>query len=137
MSAIHRFIGTAGNWEWEGVAVHNYGSARPGVNVRRFISRQDSSNNLELRYFELEPGSCSNHERHNYEHAVLVLRGRGQVRIGDDLQPIHTGDAIFLEANEIHQFLAAENETLGFLCAVLDKDLRPGVHGAQTLEIFN
>jgi quercetin dioxygenase-like cupin family protein len=133
MSVIHRFVGVDGGWDWEGVAVHDYGPERPGVTVRRFISRQDESNNMELRYFELQPGATSNFESHNYEHAVLVLRGRGSVRLGDQVHPIQFGDAIFVESDQIHQFRAAENEVLGFMCGVLDKDLRVTVHGEQRL----
>jgi quercetin dioxygenase-like cupin family protein len=133
MSVIHRFKGADGGWDWEGVPIHDYGPQRPGVTVRRFISRQDASNNMEVRYFELEPGATSNFESHNYEHAVLVLRGRGAVRLGDETHPIRFGDAIFVESDQIHQFRAAEDEVLGFMCAVLDKELRVSVHGAQHL----
>lgn len=133
MSVIHRFVGVGDGWDWEGVAVHDYGPERPGVTVRRFVSRQDESNNMELRYFELEPGATSNFESHNYEHAVLVLRGRGSIRLGDQVHPIQFGDAIFVESDQIHQFRAAEKEALGFMCAVLDKDLRVTVHGEQRL----
>ncbi len=137
MSVIHRFTGTAGGWDWDGVPVLDYGPSRPGVNVRRFVSRRDDSKSMEVRYFELQPGAVSNHEKHNYEHAVLVLRGRGTVQLGDDCFPIQFGDAIFVSADEIHQFRAGENEVLGFMCAVLDKDLRVTVHGKQTLQVFN
>jgi quercetin dioxygenase-like cupin family protein len=136
MSVIHRFIGAGGGWDWEGVPVHDYGPERPGVTVRRFISRQDESNNLEIRYFELQPGATSNFESHNYEHAVLVLRGRGAVRLGDAVHPIQFGDAIFVESDQIHQFRAAADEALGFMCAVLDKDLRVTVHGEQHLAML-
>ncbi len=137
MSIIHRFTGDDCAWDWEGVPVHEYGAARPGVSVRRFISRQDGSSNLELRYFELAPGACSNHEKHNYEHAVLILRGSGFVRIEDETHPVRFRDAVFVTADAVHQFVAGEDEPFGFLCTVLDKELRVAVHGTQTLEIYN
>ena len=137
MSAIHSFIGKNGNWDWENVPVGDYGPSRPGVTVQRFISRQDNSNNMELRYFELEPGACSNYEQHNYEHAVLVLRGRGTVRLDRNTYPIGFGDVIFVSSDEVHQFRASEDECLGFMCAVLDKELRVVVHGEQTLVMFD
>ncbi len=137
MGTIHKFAGDAGGWHWQGVEVENYGSEMPGVTVRRFISRRDNSNNLELRYFELEPGATSNFESHNYEHAVLVLRGRGSVRLGDEIHPIQFGDAVFVEADEIHQFRADGGERLGFLCTVLDKELRASVHGAPRLTKYS
>jgi len=127
MGTIHRFSGVEGGWDWEDVPMRDYGPARPGVTVRRFISRRDKSDKLEVRYFEL----------HNYEHAVLVLRGRGVVRLGEEVFPIQFGDAIYVEPDEVHTFQAAEDDTLGFMCAVLDKDLRVTVYGEQTLTIFD
>ncbi len=136
MGIIHRFTGREGGWDWEGVPVHEYGPARPGVTVRRFIGRRDRSDNMELRYFELQPGASTNFEKHNFEHAVLVLRGQGKVRLGGQVHSIRPGDAIFIELDEIHQFRADDDSVLGFLCAVLDKALRVQVHGEQTLTSF-
>jgi quercetin dioxygenase-like cupin family protein len=136
MGVIHHFKGQDGNWDWDGIPIGHY-ATRPGVTVQRFIGRRDQSQNMELRYFELEAGACSNFEQHNYEHAVLILRGRGTVRLGEEITPIQFGDAIFVEPNEIHQFRAAEDEALGFMCAVLDKKLRVTVHGEQTLVMFD
>jgi quercetin dioxygenase-like cupin family protein len=136
MGTIHRFAGQGGGWAWEGVPVQDYGPARPGVSVRRFISRRDNSNNLELRYFELQPGAHTNWEQHNYEHAVLILRGHGTVRLGNEFFPISFGDAVFVAADEIHEFVAADDDLLGLMCTVLDKELRVKVHGEQTLEVF-
>ena len=134
MGAIHRFRDKNGGWDWDGVLCNQL---QPGITVQRFISRQDDSNKLELRYFELEPGARSNYEQHNYEHAVLVLRGRGTVLLGEEVFSVQFGDAIFVESDEIHQFRAAEDELFGFLCTVLDKELRVTVHGEQTLVIFD
>ena len=47
------------------------------------------------------------------------------------------GDAIYVEPDETHYFQAAEDDTLGFMCAVLDKELRVTVHGEQTLTLFD
>ena len=134
MGAIHRFQGIDGGWDWEGVPRN---LLQPGVTVQRFVSRRDESNKVELRYFEIEPGASSNHEQHNYEHAVLVLRGRGTIRLGEDVFPVQFGDAVFVGSDEIHQFRATEDELLGFLCTVLDKELRVAVHGEQKLVIFD
>ena len=136
MSVIHKFNEAEGGWDWEGVPVLSYGPQRPGVTVRRFISRRDKSNNLEVRYFELEPGSVSNFESHNYEHAVLVLRGSGTVYLDGEEHRIAFGDAIFVDSDAVHQFRAAPDETLGFMCAVLDKELRATIHGEQHLKMY-
>ena len=112
MGIIHRFQGKDGGWDWDGVPCTQL---QPGITAQRFISRQDGSDNIEMRYFEIEPGARSNFEKHNYEHAVLVLRGRGEILLGEDVFPVKFGDAVFVEADEIHQFRAAEDELFGFL----------------------
>jgi quercetin dioxygenase-like cupin family protein len=137
MGTIHRFQGKDNGWAWEGVPISDYGAARPGVTVQRFISRRDNSNNMEIRYFEIQPGACSNFEKHNYEHAVLVLRGSGSVQLGEEVHEIDRGDAVFIESDDVHRFVAGPDGPLGFMCAVLDKELRFSVHGAQDLVMFD
>ena len=137
MGTIHRFTGTGGDWAWEGVPLGNYGPSRPGVTVQRFISRKDNLHNLEIRYFEIEPGARSNFEKHNYEHAVLILRGSGSVQLGEKMHPVGMGDSVFVESDEVHRFVAGADEPLGFMCAVLDKELRFTVHGPQDLVMFD
>ena len=129
MGVIHHFKGSKGAWDWEGVPVHDYGNELPGVTVRRFISRQDGSSKIEMRYFELKPGANSNLETHNYDHAVLILRGNGSVRMGNKTFPVKAGDALFVPANEIHQFKADSNKAFGFLCTIIDKGLHESVYG--------
>lgn len=128
MGVIHSYKGDGEKWDWEGVPVEDYSHKLPGVSTRRFVSRPDGSFNFEMRYFELEPGACSNLEQHIHEHGVLILRGQGQVLLGEALYPIKFGDAIFIPANERHQFQAAANESLGFACVVLGKRLRQLAH---------
>jgi len=134
VSVIHRFRGDADSWKWEDVPVE---TIKAGVTGQRFISKRDGSRNLELRYFEIQPGASSNCEKHNYEHAVLVLRGRGTVVIGENVFPVQFGDAIFVEPNEKHQFRANKNEIFGFLCTVLAAALRPQVLGEQRRVLFD
>jgi mannose-6-phosphate isomerase-like protein (cupin superfamily) len=72
----------------------------------------------ELRYFEVAPGGFSTLERHEHLHAVLILRGRGQCLVGDEVRPIETRDLVTVPALTWHQFRATTNEPLGFLCMV-------------------
>ncbi len=134
MSVIHRFRGETDGWDWEDVPVERIA---PGVTARRFISRRDGSDHLELRYFELQPGAGSHYEAHNYEHAVLVLRGQGEVALGEQAFPVSRGDAIFIPADEKHQFRASTNEVFGFLCTVLDPEFRKKVYGPPRRVYFD
>ncbi len=137
MGIIHHFTGNKNTWSWDGVPLHDYGKERPGVTVQRFISRQDNSKNMELRYFEISPGKSTNFEKHNYEHTVLVLKGKGSVQLGKKIHHIDFGDSILIESNEVHRLIADSVEPLGFMCAVLDKELRFIVHGEQDLVMYD
>jgi quercetin dioxygenase-like cupin family protein len=49
----------------------------------------------------------------------VVLRGAGQVRLGEAVHAIGFGDTVYVAPNEAHQFRnLSESEPLGFLCVV-------------------
>jgi quercetin dioxygenase-like cupin family protein len=70
------------------------------------------------RYFEVQPGGYSTLERHEHRHTVIVLRGRGTVRLGDAVHAIAPFDAVYVAPHTVHQFRAGAGEPLGFLCVV-------------------
>jgi len=91
---------------------------------------------FELRYFELAPGGYSSLERHAHPHAVVVLKGKGTVRLGDSVESVGPFDVVYIRPHEVHRFSADSAESLGFLC-IVDRDRdRPvrvdeGMQGAE------
>jgi quercetin dioxygenase-like cupin family protein len=82
----------------------------------------------ELRYFEVAPGGFSTLERHEHVHGVLVYRGGGQALVGEQVVDLHGGDLVTIPPMTWHQFRAARDQPLGFLClvdAVRDKPQLP------------
>jgi quercetin dioxygenase-like cupin family protein len=73
---------------------------------------------FELRYFEIAPGGWSSLERHRHPHAVVVLAGRGEVRLGAERHAIAPFDAVYVAPEDPHQFRAAADSKLGILCVV-------------------
>ena len=71
-----------------------------------------------MRYFEIAPGGFSSLEQHAHEHAVIVLRGTGEVRLGESLYSLEFGDAVYVAPHETHQFRNSSSEPFGFLCIV-------------------
>jgi len=49
---------------------------------------------------------------------VYVLEGEGFVRHEDREHPLGPGDAVFIPANQVHQFRSTESAHLRFLCLV-------------------
>ena len=122
-----RFRPLQGEFRWDGVAHQPY--KRDGEAPFRDISRQtlfhDDALACELRYFEMDANGYSSLERHEHAHAVMILRGRGQCMVGDEVQEVKQFDLITIPAWTWHQFRAAAGETFGFLCMVNTKRDRP------------
>jgi quercetin dioxygenase-like cupin family protein len=78
-----------------------------------------------VRYFEVEPGGYTTHERHEHQHVVIALRGAGGVRLADEWFPVRFGDVVYVAPNDPHQFRAAGDEPFGFLCIVSAERDRP------------
>lgn len=85
----------------------------------------ERSLNFEMRYFEIAPGGYSTLERHGHPHAVLVVRGRGEVQLDDRTAPIAPFDCVYVAPDAEHQFRAAADESLGFICVVDRERDRP------------
>ncbi len=72
-----------------------------------------------MRRFVLAAGGHTPRHQHDFEHEVYIIRGRGTVwtsSLGETC--VGAGDALFIPANEPHQFLNHSPLTLEFLCMV-------------------
>lgn len=83
----------------------------PGEEPLRFITR----------YFEVQPGGYSTLETHEHPHAVIVLRGAGQVVLDNQTHDLAPFDCVYVAPGAKHQFRATGRHPLGFLC-VVDRD---------------
>lgn len=123
----------SGDFHWEHVDVLKYkqdGSA-PFKDVTRQVLFESAELPAQLRYFEVAPGGHTTLERHNHVHAVMVIRGRGQCRVGDTSYEIGPHDLVSVPPLAWHQFLARPDEPLGFLCLVAKDRDRPQLPPAE------
>lgn len=122
-------------YRWQGVEELPY--KEDGRALFKTITRQvlfsDPKMQGELRYFEVAPGGFSTLERHEHMHAVLVLRGRGQCLLGDEVKTIELHDLVTVPPMTWHQFRANAGEPLGFLCMVNAARDKPQLPTAQHL----
>lgn len=119
MSWVRKFTGSQGALEWAAVDPEAYDDLDvQGVSVRWLIGPGQETPNFALRYFEIEPGGKTSLDRHVHDHGVFVLRGRGQVLLGEEVREIGFGDAVYVSSYEIHQFTCMRDEPLGFLCVI-------------------
>lgn len=122
-------------FRWEGIEVRPYkeeGTNFSGV-TRQVLFDGGEGLGCELRYFEVAPGGWSSLERHHHAHAVIIVRGHGRVLIGERIVDAGTNDLVRVAPRTWHQFRAADDAPLGFLCMVDCGRDRPERPDAQAL----
>jgi len=122
-----------GGFRWEDVDVLAYKQegAAPFKDVTRQVLFESAELPAQLRYFEVAAGGRTTLERHNHVHAVMVIRGKGRCLVGDRAYDIGERDLVSVPPMTWHQFHAAPDQPLGFLCLVaIDRD-RPQLPSAD------
>jgi len=119
MGVVHRFVGQDGALDWEGVVAQRYDADDViGVSVKVLVGPAEGAPNFRIRYFCVEPRGNTSLDRHPHDHGVLILHGRASVRLGDQWVTVGPRDVIYVPGNEVHQFRALGDESLGFLCVI-------------------
>jgi quercetin dioxygenase-like cupin family protein len=123
------------DFRWDGVAHLPY--KQDGEAPFKAISRQvlfhDDALACDLRYFEMDANGYSSLERHEHAHAAMILRGRGQCMVGDEVRDVKQFDLITIPGWTWHQFRANAGGKFGFLCMVNTTRDRPVLPTEQEL----
>jgi len=86
--------------------------------IRWVISDKDNAPNFAMRVFEIEPKGFTPYHKHNWEHEVFILEGKGVLVHEGKEYPFSSGDVIFIPGGENHQFKNNSSETLSFICLI-------------------
>jgi quercetin dioxygenase-like cupin family protein len=124
-SAIYRW---REDYTWEGVAREDYKTQAGGwaaIARNVLIGGRGESARFDLRYFEIAPGGFSSLERHRHEHAVIGVRGRGQVLLGGQFHELGFLDTVYIAPGEPHQLRNPFADPFGFFCIVNHERDRP------------
>ena len=126
MSRSRVIRGAAG--DWANIKPRRYKHEAEGLVRFRDVTRHtllgagresgEAGLGFELRYFEVAPGGYSSLERHAHGHAVVIVKGRGAVRVGEATEPVSALDIVYVAPHDVHRFSADAGEALGFLCVV-------------------
>jgi ribulose-bisphosphate carboxylase large chain len=123
-----RVLRLGAGFRWQGVPAAEYKQAADhhgGVTRMALVGERGEATAFHVRYFEIAPGGFSSLETHAHEHAVVVLRGRGQVQLGGAVHDLAFGDTVYVAPHEVHQFRNPSSEPFGFLCVVDAERDRP------------
>ena len=128
-----------GDFRWKDIDVHPYkedGTMFKSVTRQTLFHGADDLA-VELRYFEVGVDGHTTLERHQHAHLVTIIRGSGEVLVGDEVTPIQTHDVVHVPPFTWHQFRATNSEELGFLCVVNPVRDRPQRPGPDELDQLN
>jgi ribulose-bisphosphate carboxylase large chain len=121
------------DFRWDGAPVEAYKAPADhwcGINRAVLAGGHGEQTAFHVRYFEIDPGGYSSLEHHAHEHVVFVLRGRGEVRLGEAVHELGFGDVVYVAPHEVHQFRNRGDEPFGFLCMVDARRDAPVASGA-------
>jgi quercetin dioxygenase-like cupin family protein len=120
---------TGATFRWQEVPAIEYkpvADTHSGVTRTVLAGASGETTAFQVRYFEVAPGGFTTLERHRHEHVVVVLRGRGEVQLGDEIHALGFGDNVYVAPHEVHQFRnPSATEPFGFLCVVDAERDRP------------
>ena len=88
------------------------------VKMRMLIGPDDNAPTFHMRQFEVAPGGNTPHHKHDFEHEVYIVKGKGKVKseLGD--RSILEGDVVYVPPGEPHQFINDSDNPLTFLCLI-------------------
>ena len=73
--------------------------------------------NLIVSSTDLKPGkSTSGHSHAGQEEVYNFVKGKGQMKIDDEIFPVSEGDVILIEDGKFHQVINNSKENLYFMC---------------------
>jgi quercetin dioxygenase-like cupin family protein len=89
-----------------------------GVTMKVVFSDHTGAPNFAMRVFEVQPGGHTPLHHHPYEHEVMILEGRGELKSAEGKKPFQAGEAVYVAPDELHQFQNTGGAPLKFLCMI-------------------
>lgn len=126
------FIKYLEDYRWEDIQEKPYKTNDGSfLNVKRFeiVKGED----IEFRYFEIGKNGYSSLEKHEHEHIVMFIKGRGLVLIGSEIYEFKPFDIVYIPSWMPHRFIS-KDEDIGFICIVKSNRDKPQKLTKQEVE---
>lgn len=89
------------------------------VTIQILIGNDEGSGNIVMRRFKILPGGHTPKHRHDFEHVIKVLSGKGKLEDGEGkLHDLSDNNSAFVAPDEIHQFTNPFDVPFEFLCII-------------------
>ncbi len=90
--------------------------------IRWLITSKDGANHFAMREFEIKSKGYTPLHKHDWEHEVFILEGKGIVISNGKEERFKKGDVFFIPSMEEHQFKNTGKKMLKFLCLIPYKE---------------
>ncbi len=67
-------------------------------------------------WIEIEPGGHTPKHKHEDKERLVVMSGKGSIKLGKELKEIQQDDFIEFQTNELHQIINTGDERMVTLC---------------------
>jgi mannose-6-phosphate isomerase-like protein (cupin superfamily) len=93
-------------------------TTKDGSEIRELLAHRNSCiRNQSLAEARVPPGArTAPHFHPNTEEIYYILAGQGQMRIGDQMAQVASGDAIAIPPGQVHHITNTGDKPLVFLC---------------------
>ena len=85
---------------------------------KQVLIGNDVAPNFAMRRFIIEPGGEMPYHTNTVEHEQLVLRGKAEVKIGNEILQVKKDDVVYIPANVPHYYKTIGDESFEFICIV-------------------
>ena len=81
------------------------------------VKDNDVLNNLVISSTDLRPGkSTSGHQHAGQEEVYNFVKGKGNMKVDDEVFPVKEGDVILIKDGQFHQVINNSDNNLYFVC---------------------
>ncbi len=94
------------------------GEGIEGVVKRVLVSPEQGWDGWVMRLFDLEPGGHTPRHEHDWPHVNFVAGGSGALFLDGAEHPLEAGSYAYVPSGHEHQFRAAADAPLSFVCIV-------------------
>jgi quercetin dioxygenase-like cupin family protein len=99
-------------------AMQMAGDGIEGVMKRVLVSPEQGWDGWVMRLFDVDPGGHTPKHVHDWPHINFVANGRGVLVVDGEDHALEAGAYAFVPAGHEHQFRAAFDQPLSFICIV-------------------
>lgn len=89
---------------------------------KQVLIGKDVAPNFAMRRFIIEPGGEMPYHKNSVEHEQLVLNGKAEVKIGNEIFEVKKDDVVFIPAGVPHYYKTLGSEAFEFICVVPNKE---------------